>query len=282
MFGIPNDVKERLAAERPVVVMGRGHSGTRVLAWALEQLGVRMGTLEEKATGDAQDRRFTRRIKRLARRSLHREATARPTAWDVRRFRRSAWRFLQWIEEHPPAGAPPRRAWGWKFPETYMIGPIVEEAFPLAKHIHMVRDGRDLAFKEHLTDDAERGLGRDLLRELDALDAPHHVQAAKSWDFQVRRFGEFEQSLGARSLRLRFEDLLADPQREMARVAEFLELEMNAECRAFLEKNIRRGKISQHREEDPEQIAMVESLIAPTLREWGYELASSTTGAEPQ
>ena len=48
MFGLSSDLTERLARERPVVVMGRGHSGTRVLAWALEALGICMGTLEEK------------------------------------------------------------------------------------------------------------------------------------------------------------------------------------------------------------------------------------------
>lgn len=267
--------RARLALERPVVVMGRGHSGTRVLAWALEALGVRLGTLPDKDTGDAQDRRFTRCIKRLARRALQRDALAPPPALEVWRFARAATGFLRWLDEHAPAGAPPVAAaptWGWKFPETTLIGPHVDAVFPRARYIHMVRDGRDLAFKEHLTDDPERALGRALLHAVGALNAPHHVQAALSWDFQVQRFDRFAQRLGARCLRLRFEDLLAAPEPTLERVAQFLDLPMNEPCRAYLRAHLRPGKVSQHRSESPAQVAEVEALIAPTLRAWGYEV----------
>jgi hypothetical protein len=134
----------------------------------------------------------------------------------------------------------------------------------------MVRDGRDLAFKAHLTDDADRVLGRALLSAVGALEAPHHVQAALSWDFQVRRFDELAASLGSRCLRLRFEDLCADPEHAMEGVAEFLKLPMTERCRDYLRSNLRPGKVAQHRAEDPVQIAEVEALIEPTLRAWGY------------
>jgi hypothetical protein len=270
MLAISAERRARLAAERPVVIMGRGHSGTRVLAWALEELGVRLGTLAEKDTGDAQDRRFTRCIKRLARAALRRTATAPPTAFETWRFARAAQRFRSWIDEHAPANADPAQAWGWKFPETYLIGPLIETVFPRARYVHMVRDGRDLAFKAHLTDDADRVLGRALLSAVGALEAPHHVQAALSWDFQVRRFDELAASLGSRCLRLRFEDLCADPEHAMEGVAEFLKLPMTERCRDYLRSNLRPGKVAQHRAEDPVQIAEVEALIEPTLRAWGY------------
>ncbi|MBK9385022.1 MAG: sulfotransferase [Planctomycetes bacterium] len=281
MLGFSTERRARLAAERPVVIMGRGHSGTRVLAWALEELGVRLGTLAEKDTGDAQDRRFTRRIKRLARRSLRRDPLAQPTRFEVWRFARRAEQFRTWIAEHPPVNAAPELAWGWKFPETYLIGPLVEAVFPQALYVHMVRDGRDLAFKEHLTDDADRALGRALLAEVGALEKPHHIQAALSWNFQVQRFDRFAATLGERCLRLRFEDLIAEPERTMERTAEFLKLPMNERCRAYLRANLRRGKVSQHRSEDPSQIAEVEALIAPTLREWGYALRGETGEQAP-
>jgi hypothetical protein len=280
MLGFSTERRARLAAERPVVIMGRGHSGTRVLAWALEELGVRLGTLAEKDTGDAQDRRFTRRIKRLARRALRRDPLAPPTRFEIWRFARRAEQFRAWIAAHPPANAEPERAWGWKFPETYLIGPLVDAVFPQALYVHMVRDGRDLAFKEHLTDDADRRLGRALLGELDALEAPHHLQAALSWDFQVRRFDRFAEGLGERCLRLRFEDLIADPEPAMERVAAFLGLPMNERCRAYLRANLRRGKVSQHRSEDPARVAEVEARIAPTLRAWGYPLRQTSGGGE--
>jgi len=311
---------ERLATERPVVVMGRGHSGTRVLAWALEALGVRMGTRTAKPTGDLQDRRFTRRIKRIAKRYVPRPALGAPRERDVDRFRRAAARYLEWLDSpegrdgrYPPretnvagvAGgtgsgargrtrggargrtgdpsgvqpeaAPPR--WGFKFPETYLIGNVVDRAFPRALHVHMVRDGRDLAFKEHLTDDADRGLGRAILEHLGLLDRPHAMQAAISWDWQVRRFEEVESVLGDRVLRMTFEELCLDPEATMERLCAFLGMPMNEACRDYLATNIRRGKVSQHRSEDPEVIRAIEAEIGSTLRRFGYAVPAEPAKA---
>ncbi|MCU0727152.1 MAG: sulfotransferase [Planctomycetes bacterium] len=259
----------RLAAERPVVVMGRGHSGTRVLAWALEALGVRMGTLPDKQTGDAQDRRFTGVIKRLAGHAIDRPALAVPPPQSIQRFARAATGYLVWLRQHVPDWDS-RCGWGFKFPEAYLIGPMVDAVFPRARHIHMVRDGRDLAFKEHLTDDASRWLGRRILTRLRALREPHHIQAARSWDFQVRRFSEFEKTLGPRVLRLTFERLIASPEESMRDVCAFLGLPMTGACRAFLARDLEPGKVRQHRTEDPEKVRAVEAIIGDTLEAWGY------------
>jgi hypothetical protein len=270
MVRLPHRTAERLAREEPVVVMGRGHSGTRVLSWALEELGVRLGTLAEKTTGDLQDRRFTRTIKKIAARELERPPLAEPRPADVRRLRRGAFKLLRWMERNA-AGWPDRVAWGWKFPETYLVGNVVDAVFPRARYVHMVRDGRDLAFKAHLTDDADRGLGRRLLRHLGALHEPRHLQAARSWDFQVRRFTEFESRLGDRVHRLTFEELILDPEASTKRLCSFLGIGFTDACRRFLAESLRRGKVSQHREEDPARVAEVEALIGPTLEAWGYE-----------
>lgn len=277
MFGLSSDLTERLARERPVVVMGRGHSGTRVLAWALEALGICMGTLEEKPTGDAQDRRFTRRIKRIAMRHVSRPATGEPSGTDRRRFRKAAWRYLEWMDERRETWSvegrdPEQVSWGWKFPETYIVGNVVEAVFPKALHVHMVRDGRDLAFKDHLTDDSTRGLGRRVLEHLGTLDEPHYLQAAKSWAWQVRRFNELAASLPPERVHsMTFEGLCQDPIATMESLADFLGVPMNETCRDYLDKNIRRGKVSQHRSEEPAKVRAVEEAIADTLRACGYE-----------
>src|SRR6266540_3278483 len=55
-----------LSEQCPVVLLGRGHSGTRVLAWACSKLGLQLGFGEDRATGDADDPQFTEAIKALA------------------------------------------------------------------------------------------------------------------------------------------------------------------------------------------------------------------------
>ncbi|MCB9881992.1 MAG: sulfotransferase [Planctomycetes bacterium] len=272
MWTRDRDLQEALRRERPVVVMGRGHSGTRVLAWALEALGVAMGTLPEKATGDVQDRRFSRTIKRLAIRALERPFDAPPRPGETRRFRRAVARYRTWLATHGSAVT----GWGWKFPETYLIGPLIDAVFPEAKHIHMVRDGRDLAFKEHLTDDAERKLGHALLRHLKVLDAPHHLQAAHSWEFQVRRFHEFARArLGDRCHFLSFEMLVAQPIEAMEGVARFLDVPMTDACREYMGRHINPAKIAQYLTQDDADIHAVEQVIGATLEACGYTLGVS-------
>ena len=109
-------------------------------------------------------------------------------------------------------GAPPDH-WGWKFPETYLIAPYVAATFPQARYVHLLRDGRDIAFKRHLTDDPKRQLGKKLLVAQRALALPHHIQTAISWAFQVERFEQFRQSCqAARIFDIKFEQLCERPE----------------------------------------------------------------------
>jgi hypothetical protein len=258
-----SQLSQRLAEQSPVVVMARGHSGTRVLSHALEALGFCLGAESTVATGDTQDRRFTRHIKYLARDTLHQPPHAPPQWWRLLRLRWRMAEYLQRLQLSTPH-------WGWKFPETYLVPGYVAEIFPQARYIHMIRDGRDIAFKDHLTDDPHRRLGRRLLGHLKALDLPHHVQAALSWQFQVERFLEFAKATGTRVCDVRFEELCSDPVRVMQRVCDFLGHPMNDPCHDYLVRSVNREKIGQFREHDPVQVAEVEAAIGPLLHQLGY------------
>jgi len=253
------------------VVMTRGHSGSRVLAWSLQHLGVKLGATEEKPTGDIQDRRFTRRIKRIAIARLEGADSDRDTRRQARSLLGKALVCKRWLaKQHGEIGD---ADWGWKFPETCLIAPVVRSAFPEARYIHLIRDGRDIAFKAHLTDDPNRPLGRRLLGACGALDDPPHVRAAKSWAFQERVLREFFRGAPSeRVIRVRFEDLVASPADEIGRCAAFLGLEMTGACRDYLADKIDPGKIAQHRREEPELVAQVESAIGEELEAAGYEL----------
>lgn len=258
---------ERLARTEPVVVMSRGHSGTRVLSWALDALGIQMGTKHHEPAGDCQDRRFTRTIKRVATRRIGAEPDGKPGSREVRRFRRALHGYASSLDTR-------RAPWGWKFPETYLIGGVVDTVVPRARYLHLVRDGRDIAFKRHLTDDEGRTLGRTILAHLDMLGRPRHLQAARSWAFQLQRFAALRPRLGARVHRLTFEDLCARSQETMDGVAEFLGLPMTDACRHYLAEQVRPAKAAQHREEDAAVVEAVERLIGDTLVAEGYPLVS--------
>ncbi|MFO1476656.1 MAG: sulfotransferase [Verrucomicrobiota bacterium] len=256
--------RKELAALEPVVLMGRGHSGTRVLSWICTHLGVKLGTLNTSAPGDVQDLPFQDAILRLARRTLDATRPAEVRQSDLADFQRAVWRYYDGLGR--PSGP-----WGWKFPEAYLIAPGIERTFPKARYIHLVRDGRDLAFKEHLTDNPRRTLGRAILKRCGALRKPRHLQAALSWAYQVDRFDAFKSDLPAgRVLEMSYNQLCLDPAGMASRVCDFLRLTMTDDCRRYLQTEVQSGKVDQFRKEDPATIREIESAIGPTLRRHGF------------
>ena len=254
---------EELARHEPLVVISRGHSGTRVLTWMCTHLGFQLGTSEQNRTADA-DRRFTNRIKKISAATHAMGAGDEIRMCDLRRFQSAVWHYHKWL------GAPATR-WGWKFPETYLMVPLVARTFPRARYLHLVRDGRDIAFKSHLTDRPDNPVGHGILSACGALDLPHHLQAALSWEYQVRRYEALRALLPSdRVLDLRFEDLCRQPLQVAEQVCRFLDTPMTEACRTYIDREVDAGKVAQYRHEKPEQVREVEQRIGDTLRHLGY------------
>lgn len=270
--GGTRDIIRTLAGQRPVVLTGRGHSGTRVLAYAVQSLGVDLGFAPRSGRGDPDDAKFRKQLAEAAR------------TWDVsddppeRRVRALRKVFASWLKR-ANIGEP----WGWKYPESYLLTPHVHRIFPAARYVHIVRDGRDLAFKRHRTDDPTTKLGRAVLSKIGALNDPPHVRAAKSWAYQTRLFRDYAASAIPREQlhEVTFEGLCRDPVGETERIAAFLGLRVSDETREFLAGYINPQKISQFRSEDPAKIAEVERAIGDALREFGYAPSAPRPATTP-
>ena len=261
MFGNNPNLKNL----EPVVIMGRGHSGTRILAWICHDLGLRMGVDASRETGDADDLVFTRKIKKIAQRNLGMTSMSDIKASSLRRFHRAITAYYKRMGQ-------PEGLWGWKFPETYLIAPYVLKTFPNIRIIHLVRDGRDLAFKNHLTDDPNRRLGKLLLTKIGALHEPHAVQAGMSWAAQVDWFDQFKSEIPkTQYLEMTFEQLCSNPMTEAQRLCHFLQVPMTEAATHFCQNRINTSKLAQHRENDPNDVAAVTKRILPTLKRYGYE-----------
>lgn len=255
------EIREFLRTQEPIVLMGRGHSGTRVLAYAVQALGVNLGFTDRMASGDPEDKRFRRGLAKLARRWDVGDA---PPERDLRRFSKLVYR---WHQRLRPTGP-----WGWKYPETYLMAPHVHAVFPRARYLHIVRDGRDLAFKRHRTNDPTTKLGRMVLAKAGGVDEPGYIRGAVSWAYQVDLYADFaERALPReRCMDLTFEELCADPVGVTRRVAGFLSLPVPDSAVQFLSGFTNPEKIADHRVRRPERIAAVEERIGPTLRRFGY------------
>jgi len=167
--------------------------------------------------------------------------------------------------------APTTPFWGWKFPETYLIGPYILKAFPETKFIHFMRDGRDVAFKYHLTDKVNRPIGKKILTATNTLDQAHHIQAAASWQYQVRVFNQFKVHIPNENLlEMKFEDLCLEAELTSQGLTRFIGLEMTAKCKQYLQQDINTDKVSEYKRQPVEQVKEVEILLKKTLQKYQY------------
>ncbi len=187
-----------------------------------------------------------------------------------------------------------RRLWGVrrfveKCPRHVFVLDFLARAFPRARFVHVVRDGRAVVSSLVKTGWLARGDGTaagqaarywvpDALR--DRFEAANHAgRASLTWDLYVRA-GLAGRALGpARYLELRYETLLAEPETRTAELLRFLGLRMGSAVREFLDRT-RRDRDGAWRDElAPGDRVEVESTVGALLRELGYD-ANTSSGKE--
>ena len=214
--------KTDLYIDRPVVLLGRGGSGTRILSEAAQCAGIFLGN-DINVSGDSVE--WVKPIYRLAIKSCEGQKTN--PKWR-RRLRAHARNVL---EGGACAQAQP---WGWKLPETMLILPAVLDAFPAARVVHLVRHPVTMSLRRtHITSRLNNPVGRavldaayrDICRPIAKIETDQEWQHnAISWLYQVRRV--MQQGCGLIApgsfMQQRFEDLCAEPEDGLERIVRFL------------------------------------------------------------
>jgi len=159
-------------------------------------------------------------------------------------------------------GAP---AWGWKEPRSIFLLPFLCEELPDLRFVHVVRDGRDMAFSTNQNQLRKHGhvaLGP----EWD--EAPEAVRSIALWNWLNLRAADLgERELGDRYLRMRFEDLCERPLDEIPRFLAFFELGGDVET---LAREVEPPEIGRWRTQPPELVAELEEAGREGLARFGY------------
>jgi hypothetical protein len=198
------------AAAGPLVIAGVGGSGTRVFDAIARAAGRHMGD-HVNESGDALE------LMGFADRWIGPYHAARVAG------------------EHPPdidemradlrAGADRHRAsapgaWGWKQPRSIHFLPLLHETFPGLRFLHVVRDGRDVAFGQQAPTVLENA--GDAVLGGDWRSKPLPVALIALWAVANDLAADYgEATMGSGYMRVRFEDLCLDPAAVTARVAAF-------------------------------------------------------------
>jgi hypothetical protein len=159
------------------------------------------------------------------------------------------------------------RAWGWKEPRSIFLLPFFDAHFPALKFVHLVRDGRDMAYSPNQNQLSKHGRAL-LTREELSLEQP--LQSMALWArLNSRRADYGEAHLGPRYLRVRFEDLCAAPLPVFQRIVQFLGLRNDVAEIGCLEV-APPASLGRWRAQDPAQIEALHTVGQSALARFGY------------
>jgi hypothetical protein len=256
--------------DRPVVLLGRGGSGTRLLSQLAQDTGIFLGN-EINASGDSVEW-----VQPIYQRAIARCGGTGADLESPQRLRDHARHVLS------AADVMKQQLWGWKLPETMLILPDVLAAFPRAKIIHLLRHPVSSSLRRsHMTSRLNNPVGRAVLtaayREVGRSEKSIERDAewqhnAITWLYQVRRVAHICRQLGAeRWLEVRFEDLCTTPKTVSAQVTAFLRnTSEHLAAAAQLENKIDPARAAGALEMKDPRAAWVWSLCAPVAEQFGY------------
>lgn len=250
-------IPDALTANGPCVIGATGGSGTRVVARIVRAGGMFTGDKLNRyedaiELGFYSDRWIDRYLADRRSPELLEQMAA-----DLRSV----------LEDHASTLPEEARAWGWKEPRSIYLLRFWHETMPSLRFLHFVRDGRDMAFSENqnqLKKHGEAALGDELRK------AKTPVRSIALWNRVNQAAADYgEEALGARYLRVRFEDLCAEPVETVERIYGFLGLDGDVEAIARAEVRPP-DTLGRWRLRRKDLVDELDRTAESTLRRFGY------------
>jgi len=227
----------------PIILTGRGGSGTRLLSALAEQCGVFIGNQLNGSADSLEwaDLFYDLSVSKLTNKpkiapvksaEIHSEHPV-SSNW----FNSEEWRTrLQQQAEHvlTQGNWISGQQWGWKLPESMLIIPELLSVFGDAKLVHLIRHPISSSLRRsHVTSRSCNPVGASVLAaayeryELDPVlieSDEDYRRNAVTWLYQVESVNKFANANLSQEnyLVLRYEDLCCDYQRSLRVLAEFI------------------------------------------------------------
>jgi hypothetical protein len=152
--------------------------------------------------------------------------------------------------------------WGWKEPRSILLLPFFHRHMPSLRFLHVVRDGRDMAFSKNQNQLRKHGLASGLTGS----SARDSIRLWSRVNMEAADYGEAR--LGSRYLRVRFEDLCVRPVETASRVLAFFELEADPQ---LVSSGVRmQASIGRWRRADPQIVSGLQDAAGAALARFGY------------
>lgn len=247
----------------PVVCGGVGGSGTRLLALILQELNFFMG----KELNQSKDLLLMGRVLPNLRKMLSESnpdtllkasSFINESLYDVQKI------MMDDIDARHYDG------WGWKVPPNFFLIEYLNNVFPNAKYIHLIRNGLDMAYSSNSNQLRNWGFFFDIVPSELELEKRKNAFLLKYWvaanNFAI---SNAEQYMGHNFLLLNFEELCLFPDKSINRICDFLSITVSKEKK----KNICNliippGSIGRYKEHDLE---VFDESDLKKLKDFGFE-----------
>jgi len=234
-------------------IIGRGHSGTRIISQTLRESGVFMGSPLNKSSDLIPPDDMYEACRVIARYidwrgGLEWDWSQLHTMDIPAEFQGLIQRYLASVLE---SSAEHR---GWKIPETTLVYPWIVRLFPNIKYVFWVRNPRDCILGRHVTDD----LGRFGIAYPPTED--ERMRRAISWKYQYDLVKATPRP--ANWIEVRFEDFVLHQDETLARLEEYVGFEL-------VKVPVSTEPIDRWRTAEGQTYY---DFLAPAMREHGYEI----------
>jgi Sulfotransferase family len=177
--------------------------------------------------------------------------------------------FQEAVDQHIARSATKKgMRWGWKAPRSIYLLPFLYAQYPGLKFIHVLRDGRDMAFSKN--QNQLRKHGPKVLSWHERWFNAEPIRSILLWarvNIGAAEFGE--NRLSEAYLAVRFEDLCAKPAETTARIMRFLGDDLDAALIARAEIAPPRS-MGRWRRQPPAVVSKLEQVAQTALRKFGY------------
>lgn len=249
-----------LPACGPNIIGATGGSGTRVVARIARCGGMFIGTnLNESADALGVAAFDDRWAKFFARDDAMSSLRAFPKEMIID--------FEAMLACHRASIATATQPWGWKHPPSIYLVPFYHQQFPLLKFLHVIRDGRDMAYSTNQNQLQKFGSAALTSTESEWSQPLRSMALWSRVNLHAAEYGD--KHLHGQYLVVRFEDLCSQPVPTTKRILTFFGLSGDAE--EIAEHEITPPEsMGRWKSQDTMTVEQMQRIGGAALRKFGY------------